>query len=110
MVLCQEGLHLLGKGVHFVVCLCTQKIEESVGDTVEQTIIERVVVGVEDGVLKRGLLWIVDGLLHLFLVPAYAFNESFFNIFQGDAVEGNGMMWGVVRNEEGVFSMVVVYV
>ena len=93
----QYGLQLLGQCIHLVVGFCTQQIEEHGGYPRQQVVVAVVVViGMDDGIVESGLVWIVDGLVHQFFVSAYAFHESLLIVFQANLVEGNTLVWSVI--------------
>ena len=50
------------------------------------------VIHTDDGVFKCRLLWVVDDLLYLFVVTAYAFHKCFFIVLQLYAVKGHGVV------------------
>ena len=76
---CQDGLHLLCQGVHLVVGLSTQQIEENGRHAIQQVIIPlRIIILVNDGIIEGGLLWIVNRFLYQFVITTNTFHKGLF--------------------------------
>ena len=101
----QDGLHLLCQGIHFVVGLSTQQVEEHGRHPRQQVVVTLVFLSVDDGVVKSRTFRIIDGLLYLFIVAADTLHESLLIVFYADAVEGHRVMRCVVRLEERVYPL-----
>ena len=108
-VLGQDGLYLLGQGIHLVVGLGREEVEEHRRHALQEVVVALgLVVLVDDGVVEGGLRRVVDGLLYLLVVAAYAFHEGRLEVFETYAVEGYGVVWGAVGHEKRVLPFGVV--
>ena len=101
----QYGLHLLSQGLHLVVGLGTEQVEEHRGDALQQVVVALfVVLVVDDGVVESRLLRVVDGLLYLLVVAPDAFHESLFIVFHAYAVEGHRVVRRAVFFEKWILT------
>ena len=103
-VLGQDGLHLLCQGVHLVVGLGAEQVEEDGRHTREQVVVPLglVVLVHHDGIVKGGSVGIVHNPVNLLVLASDAFHEGFFKMFQLDTVKGHGVVRRVVRFEKRV--------
>ena len=90
-VLGQDGGHLLCQGVHLVVGVGTDEVEEGVGDLRQGA----VALGY-DGVLEGGGFGILRDALYVGHVALHAFHHGSFVVLEADLVEGDGVEWGAV--------------
>ena len=96
-MLCQYGLHLLRQRIHLIVRLGTQQIKEHRRHTRQQVVIALVLLRIDDGILERWLLRIVDSFLYLLVVATDAFHEGLLEVLQTDAIKGHHIMRRPVR-------------
>ena len=102
----QDGAHLLCQGVHLVVGLGREEIEEHGRHTVEQVVVAlRVVVLVDDGIVESGSCRIIDGFLEVFLVTADALHERLLIVLHTDTVEGRRVVGRAIRLEKRVLPL-----
>ena len=101
-VLRQDGLHLLSQCVHLVVRLCRQQVEEHRAHAAQQVVVALVLLGIDDGVVERRLLRVVDGLLYLLIVAADALHEGLLVVFQADTVERHRVVRCVIRFQKRI--------
>ena len=102
----QDGRHLLRQGVHVVVRLGRQQVEEHCRRAAQQVVVVvLLVVHVDDGIVERGLLGVVDNLVYLLVVAAYALHEGFFEVLQTDTVKRRRVVRRKVRLEKRILSL-----
>ena len=107
-MLCQDGLHLLGQGLHFIVGLGAEQVEEHRRYTLKQVVVAVFVfLGIDDGVVESRFVRVVDGLLYLLIITPDSFHESLFVVFHAYAVEGHSIVGGTVFFEKRILAYVV---
>ena len=105
-VLCEYRAHLLRQSVEFVAGLGTEHTREYGRHAREQVVVilAVLVVDTHDGVLKSGSFGVVHELLYLLVVAAYALKKSLLVVANLDAVERNGVVWGVIRFKKRILA------
>ena len=103
----QDWTHLLGQGIHLIVGLSRQQIEEYSTDTTQQVIIALtilLVIHTDDGIVESWFLGIVDNLVYLFLVTTDTLHKRLLIVLQTDTVKGHRVVRCIVFLEKGVES------
>ena len=101
----QDWLYLLRQGIHLVIRLRAEQIEEYGGDPRQQVVISvLVVVHVDYRVVKSRFIGIVYGLLYLFVVSSDAFEKRLFVVFESYLVKWHGLVWRGIRHEKRVLA------
>ena len=102
----------LCQGIHLVVGVSTQQIEEYTRHLRQQVIISLVVlivVHTNDGVLKRRCRWVVDDHLYLLILTTDTLHESLLVVFQPYLVEGWNLMGCMIVLEKGIHSLYLLF-
>ena len=106
----QDGTHLLGQGIHLVVGLSREQVEEDGCHPTEQVVVVIalfLVVHTDDGIVESGFLGIVDDLLDLFIIPTDALQHRLLEILQTDTVEGRHIMGRIIRQKKRILSLLL---
>ena len=106
----QNGLNLLCQGVHLVVGLCRQQVEEYGRDAPEQVVVAvLVVLLINNSIVESGPLRVVERFLYQLVVASDAFHEGFFVVFQSDAVKGHRVVRRVVGFQKRILMFFVAH-
>ena len=108
----EDRTHLLCQGLHFVVALSTQQVEEHRAGPVQQVIVMLASLDLilrNDGILECRLLGVIDNLVDLLVLTAYTFHHRFLEIGKLYLVERHGIMRSAVRLKEGVDMLVILF-
>ena len=101
----QYRLHLLCQGVHLVVGLRTEQVEEHRGNPRQQVVVSvLIVVNVDYRVVESWFCGIVDSLFYLFVVAPDAFEECLLVVLELYLVERHRFVRCLVLFEEWVHS------
>ena len=109
-VLRQDGAQLLGQGVHLVVGLGREQVEEHRRHAAQQVVVAHavlLVVDADDSVVEGGLPRVVDQLVYLLILPADALHKRLLEVLKPDAVERGHVVGRVVRKEKRVLSFFI---
>ena len=87
----EQGLHLLGQGIHFVVGVGTEQVVEDCCGTFQQ------LAGAwQHNVFKGGGLGAFHDALYGSILLLHAFEHGFLEMGDLQTVKGNGAVWGTV--------------
>ena len=104
-MLCQNRTHLLRQGIHLVVGLRRQQVEEHGTHTAEQVVVILailLVIHIDDGIVESGLFRIIDDLLDLLVVTTDTFQHGLLVVLHTDTVKGGHVVRRMVRLEERI--------
>ena len=106
-VLCEYWAHLLRQSVELIISLGAEHTREYGRHAREQVVVilAVLVVDTHDGVLKSGSFGVVHELLYLLVIAAYALKKSLLVVANLDAVERNGVVWGVIRFKKRILAL-----
>ena len=106
----QDRTHLLGQGIHLVVGLSREQVEEDGRHPTEQVVVVIalfLVIHTDDGIVESRFLGIVDDLVNLLIIPTDALQHRLLEIFQTDTVEGRHIMGRIIRQKKRILSLLL---
>ena len=106
----QDRTHLLRQGIHLIVRLCREQVEEHRRDTTQQVVVVIavfLVVHTDDGIVEGGFLGVVDDLLDLLVIPADTLQHRLLEVLKADTVEGRHIMGRIIRQKKRILSLLL---
>ena len=104
----QNRRHLLRQRVHVVVRLSRQQVEEHSRRASQQVVVVvLLVVHRDDCVIERWLLRVVDNLVYLLVIAAYALHEGFLEVLQADTVKRRRVVRRIVRLKKRILPLIL---
>ena len=104
----QNRRHLLRQRVHLVVRLGRQQVEEHRRRAVQKVVVVvLLVVNRDDRVVERRLLRVVDYLLYLLVLAAYALHEGLLEVLQADTVERRRVVRRIIRLKKRILPLIL---
>ena len=106
----QNRTHLLRQGIHLVVGLCREQVEEYGADTIQQIVVVFAILPVVDGnngIIKGGFGRIVDNLVYLLIFTTDALEHGLLVVFHTDTIKGRRVVGRVIRQEKRICSFFI---